>query len=283
MARTRIEQLKPVSLLLVFLAAWWLLPPVVKRFSRASFQEFQAPFNYSHSHLRDLQTYWQLRSYSDTELIEAGRDMARQQAFYALNNQQTQALRDEIIRLERIIRLPSNPLYRYEIARVAKRNLNGWWQQITIRKGKDYNIPVGAAVVYAEGVVGRVREVHAYESVVELISSPGFRMASNIEGEPRPVTYQGYINPPFSAPEGQVLNVPPEIRITPNAPRRLVSSPLGGIFPQGLTIGTITRLEPGPDGFFQKGTVLLSTELSGLREVAVVIPITIEETIESSQ
>ena len=267
------EQLKPVTLLAVFLMGWWLLPLLCKRFARASFNEFQAPFNHSYSHLADLQTYWQFESRSKKELIEAGRDMSRQLAYYTYKNQQNSALQAEIHRLEKLLNLPSKPEYRYEVARVTKRELNAWWQQITVRKGRNDSIPVGAAVVYAEGVVGRVSEVRAYESVIELVSSPGFRMAANIENEERPVTYQGFLNPPFSSPLGQVMNIPPEIRLNPLEPRRLVSSPLGGIFPEGLTIGMVTALEPGPDGFFQKGTVRLSEDLSALQEVAIVIPI----------
>ena len=41
-----------------------------------------------------------------------------------------------------------------------------------IRKGRNYDIYPGAPVVYTGGIVGRVREVHAYTSVVDLVSSP---------------------------------------------------------------------------------------------------------------
>jgi len=155
---------------------------------------------------------------------------------------------------------------------VAQRDLSAWWQQIIIRKGQNYAIPEGAAVIYNGGVVGRVRAVHAYTAVVELVSSPGFRMAANVVGEAAPVTYIGMPNPPFSPPRGEALNVPPTVTVTPSEPRKLVSSELGGIFPAGLTIGEITDLEPGSDGYFQRGSVRLSQQLASLREVAVVIP-----------
>lgn len=278
MANKRIEQLKPLTLLLGFLALWWLIPTGFKSFVDSSFYEFQAPFYATASHSQDLQEYWGLKNHSKNELIEAGRDIARQRAFYSLNVQQLNALNQEIERLEKLLDLPSVPEYRYEVARVAKRDLSAWWQQIIIRKGKNYDIPIGAAVVYGGGVVGRIREVKAYQSIVELVSSPGFRMAANIEGELHPVTYQGLLNPPFSPPQGQVLNIPPEIRIDSTQSKKLVSSRLGGIFPEGLTVGTIINLEPGPDGFFQKGQVELDFELNALREVAIIIPIKAEMT-----
>lgn len=269
---SRLSQYRPFIGLLLFLAVWWLVPPVIKSLGRTGFYEFQAPFSTTASHLRDLQTYWSLRSQSRDELIEAGRDLARINSHYALSRQQIDSMQDEIGRLEALLELPTGYEHRYEIARVVHRDLNAWWQQITIRKGRDYGIPEGAAVVFAGGVVGRIREVHANTATVELISSPGFRMAANLEGESRPVTYQGLPNPPFVQPYGEVLNIPPDIRMDPGTPRRLVSSRLGGIFPEGLNIGIITELSPGSDGYFQRGRVQLDHDLTRLREVAVIVP-----------
>ncbi len=277
MALKRLSQLKPVAVLMAFLIAWWVLPVVLKRWVKTGFYEFQAPIFYLESQAEDLQSYWTLRGQSKREMIAAGRDLARENARQSVQLQEARNLAREVERLESILDLPSRPDYHYEVARVAQRDLSAWWQQITIRKGANYNIPVGAAVVYRGGVVGRVREVHAYTSTVELVSSSGFRMAATVLGEDRPVTYQGLINPPFSNPLGEVLNVPADIKHTGGQPLLLVSSPLGGIFPAGLTIGEIVSLAPGSDGFFQRGSVRLNPDLGSLREVAVVIPLYEEE------
>lgn len=261
----------------MFLGLWWLIPPAVKLFMRTSFYEFQAPFTATASHLHDLQTYWSLRGHSDDSLIEAGRDLSRINAQYTLSRQQMESLQEEVGRLEALLDLPSENAFRYEIARVSRRDLTAWWQQLIIRKGRNYGISEGAAVVYAGGVVGRIREVHAYSSVVELVSSPGFRMAASLEGESRPVTYQGLPNPPFVPPIGEALNIPPDIRVSRAEPRRLVSSRLGGVFPEGLTIGMVIEIEPGSDGYFQQGIVQLDSELTTLKEVAVIMPLDDDE------
>ncbi len=273
MALKRLSQFKPLVVLLVFLAAWWVTPVMVKRWLQAGFYEFQAPMMVAESHLEDLQSYWTMRGQSKREMIEAGRDLARENARLTVQLQDNRSLAADVSRLETLLELPSRPDFRYEVARVARRDLSAWWQQITIRKGRNYGIPVGAAVIYKGGVVGRVREVHATTAIVELVSSSGFRMAANVVGENRPVTYQGVLNPPFSNPLGEVLNVPAAVKVTPSQPLRLVSSPLGGIFPEGLTIGQVMELTPGSDGFFQQGSVQLNPDLGALREVAVVIPI----------
>jgi len=275
-----LRQLKPLLALLIFLAIWWITPTIVKRFSQDLFYEFQAPMAAAQGYAKDLQSYWTLRSRSRNDLIEAGIELSRINAQYQNAKEMTAAKENEIARLESLLQLPSRPEFRYEIARVAQRDISAWWQQLIIRKGKNYNIPVGAAVIYSGGVVGRVREVHAYTAVVELVSSPGFRMAANVVGEAAPVTYLGVVNEPFSPPRGEALYVPPSITVTPAEPRKLVSSELGGIFPAGLAIGEITALEPGSDGYFQRASVRLSPQLSALREVAVVIPYAQDNAVE---
>ena len=50
--------------------------------------------------------------------------------------------------------------------------------------------------------LARVVEVHATTSVVELISSPGLRLAAVFDGDDRPVSFQGGVNPPLRPAQG---------------------------------------------------------------------------------
>jgi len=272
----RFVQAKPFVVLGVVVLAWLLLPVVVKSFLRAGFAEFQAPIAVTASYARDLQTYWAERAHSRNELIEAGRDLAHVYAGYEFQAQQTDELRQEVSRLEQLLRLPSNPNYRLEPARVVRRDLSGWWQQLVIRKGSNYGIVPGAPVVFSGGVVGRIREVHATTAVVDLLSSSRVRLAANIEEDTRPVSYQGGDNRSLSPARGLVDFVPPDIVTYSSNPRRLVTSSLGGVFPAGLTIGYITRLETSPDGMFKNGDVALDPRLSELTEVTVLVPLNAE-------
>lgn len=270
-----------IAILIVFVV-WWVLPLGFKSFFRASFYEFQAPASTSLSYLRDLQDFWANRNRPKRELIEAGQEMARRNALYSLKVQENEALQNEVRRLEELLALPGYVDYRYEVARVTQRDLNAWWQQITIRKGKQHGLQEGQAVVYAGGVVGRVREVHTYTAVVELVSSPSFRMAAHFEGDERPVTYQGGINAPLQHARGRAHNVQPDITASAAKPVRLVSSRLGGVFPDGLTIGMVRAFEQSPDGLFQSGEVILNDDLMGLKEVAVLVPVEVAYGAEDS-
>jgi len=272
--KLRFDQARPFLVLGIIVGGWLLLPLVVKTLMRASFFELQAPMLAGASYARDLQDFWSLRTRSDVEMIEAGRDLARINASYQLSIQQIDSLRGEIRRLEDILRLPPRPEFRFEVARVARRDFNTWWQRIIIRKGRDYGIQAGAPVVFSGGVVGRVTEVHAYTAVVDLLSSPTMRLSATVEGDTRPFAYQGGPNPPFHTPRGTVEFVPLDIFTRPDAPKRIVTSGLGGVFPPGLTIGNVVVLEPSTDGLFKSGQVLLDSNISGLSEVTVLVPLT---------
>lgn len=250
-----------------------ILPPSIRSLSRISFYEFQAPENLAASYVRDLQEYWSTRVHSKNELITAGRDLARLNASYELRIREYESLHNEIQRLERLLNLPIRDGYRYEVARVVRREFSAWWQQIIIRKGRNYGIRPGAPVVFTGGVVGRVREVHAYTSVVDLISSKEIRLAANIEGDNRPISFRGGLNPSFSGPKGIAEFVPADIVASRTQPATLVTSGLGGVFPPGLPIGRIENLDTAPDGLFKQGQVLLDERLSALTEVAVLMPL----------
>ncbi len=270
----RFDQAKPFLTLGFVVAGWLILPVVLKTFLRASFFEFQAPMSVAVSYARDLREYWSLRLHSNRELIEAGRDLGRLTASYELNVQENATLRAEIARLQDLLRLPTFAPFRAEHARVARRDFSGWWQQLVIRKGRNFNITVGAPVIFSGGLVGRIAEVHAYTSVVELISSPTLRVAGVVEGdiENRPISFQGGINPSFASPRGAIEFVPLDIYASPEVKRRLVTSGLGGVYPAGLTIGQIVKVDTSTDGLFKTGEVELDPRLSSLSEVTVLVP-----------
>ena len=276
MSFNRFATAKPFVALGFVVAAWLVAPVMLKTFTRATFFELTAPVTIAASKVRDLQEYWTLRLHSNTELIEAGRDLARLNSSYEFAVQQNTEMQSEIARLEALLRLPAFTDYRYEHARVARRDFSGWWQRIVIRKGKDFGIPVGAPVVFTGGVVGRVTEVHLTTAVVDLITSPNVRLAGVVEGDTRPFSYQGGENPTFGPPKGVVDFVPLDVKTNPSAPVRLVTSGLGGVFPPGLTIGEIIKVTLGSDGLFQNGEVKLDERLGSLTEVTVLVPLTPE-------
>ena len=273
----RFDQARPFVTLGLMLLAWLFVPLVLKTFTRATFFEIQAPLTVADSYVRDLHTFWSNRLHSKDELLKAGQQVAGLVAQYDFSVQQHEELQAEILRLENLLRLPSMPAFRFEPARVARRDFSGWWQRFVIRKGENYGILVGAPVVFSGGVVGRVIEVHRYTAVVDLLTSPTFRLAASVAGDSRPIKYQGGLNGSFVSPRGTADYVPLDVYATRDAPKRLVTSGLGGVFPPGLTIGELTSLESSADGLFKTGEVRLDERLGSLTEVTVLVPLNPED------
>lgn len=268
----RFDRARPFVSLGIAFAAWLLLPAVVRTAARASFFEMTAPVTATASYASDLQRFWALRVHTKDQLIEAGRDMARLNASYSLSVQQNGELQAEVERLQALLKMPKPEKFRMEHAQVAQRDFSGWWQRMLIRKGSDYGIRAGSPVVYAGGVVGRVSEVHAFTSVVQMVSDPGFRIAAVVDGDTRPMSYQGGENQTFSAPHGVVEFLPLDVYASSTSPKRLATSGLGGVYPPGMTIGRIIHVEPSQDGLFKTGEIELDPRLSDLTEVTVLIP-----------
>ena len=273
----RFDQARPFLTLGLILLGWAFVPAVVKTFTRASFFEMQAPLTVADSVVQDLQDYFANQLHSKEELREAGRQVAGLIRNNEYGVQQNEELRADILRLENLLNLPPMPAFRFEAARVARRDFSAWWSRLVIRKGSNYGITVGAPVVFSGGVVGRVTEVHRYTAIVDLVTSQTFRVAASVVGDARPISYEGGLNDPFRSPRGTVEFVPLDVYAARTATRRLVTSGLGGVFPAGLTIGEITSLESGPDGLFKVGEVQLDERLGTLAEVTVLVPLNPEE------
>lgn len=272
----RFDQARPFFVLGIAFLVWLFVPALLKRAARATFFEFQAPIEAASSAIRDVQEYWSLRTRSKNELIEAGMQLANLNAQYETRLREYAALESQVKRLEDLLRLPSFPQYRTEPARVVRRDFTAWWQRLIIRKGRNYEIPLGAPVIFVGGVVGRVTEVGAYTAVVELISSPGVRLAATLEGGTRPMSFRGGMNPAFGPAKGEVEFVPLDVFANAAAPKRLVTAGIGGIFPPGLNLGQIVSVKSSGDGLFQTGEVELDPRLAYVTEVAVLVPLSPE-------
>lgn len=256
------------------------MPAGWKLATRSSFREFQAPIWELASRAEDLSEYWGHLADSKKTLIEKGRENARGSA--ALEAKpcipQIKLLRNEIARLETAMSLHPEPGFKAVVARVSRRDLSAWWQTLTLRKGGNSNLNVGAGVVSANGVAGRISEVGQRWASVRLVTSPQFRIAAQFEGDDRPVTFQGGGIPPGGKPFGIVRNVPHDLSPIKGKPLRLLTSSLGGTFPQGISIGLVNVLEGGEDGLFKSGKVELDDLLGKLREVTVLLPRKISST-----
>ena len=269
----RLTDVRNLVIFVIAIFASLFAPSFIRNGIKEGFEEFKAPIDSLSSQFNDLATFWGLSSNTKRDLIEAGRDLARVNAGYQGKVFENESLRDEIRRLEKMLSMPSYDKFKNEVARVCRRDINAWWQYLTIRKGKMHGIRKGYAVVYSGGVVGRIVDVGLYTSTVELVSSRKFRMAACAVGDDRPVIYQGAGSLSLQTAQGEISDVPADISASATNPIKLVTSSLAGTFPDGVYIGEIVSLKNEPDGIFKSGVVRLPKSLSSIKEVSVLIPV----------
>ena len=250
--------------------------------TKSAFAEFQAPLWDLSSRVDDLSNYWGHLSDSKQTLIEKGKDGSRLISDLDLQGKRTDEINDEIARLRSLktslrkledsLHLDAAKSFDPIVARVSQRSLSGWWQKITIRKGRNHGLQPGLGVIFKGGVMGRVKSVNARSSEIELITNPAFRIVAHFEGDDRPVTFQGNGIAVGGSPLGVALDVPHDLAPTPENPLILVSSDLGGSLPHGIRIGMIERLSGGEDGLFKSGDVILDPKLNQVQEVTILVP-----------
>lgn len=270
------RNLRPFFFLFVGMIVWWFAPAAFRRAVYDAGFEFEAPSLVLSSHMSDLARYWELRSRDKNDLIRAGRDSARLSATLQYEISQNGALKEENSRLEKLLGMEERPEFRTVPARVVQRRLSMWWQQIILRKGREDGIVEGCPVVNAYGVVGRVRQVFEHTCVVELISSPSFRISAKISGvEDGAVTYRGAGASPFQAASGKIFDIPADVVFPQDTARfEVVTSGLGGIFPAGLKIGFLAGMPTNSaDGIFREVPVELTQRLSSVEEAAILVPV----------
>lgn len=280
MARIRLDRVTPIVTLFVFLIIWWLTPSFLKLFTQASFEEIQAPIWLATNRLEVVANNAVNKTKSKQELIDTIKELKRQNAYYKQIKNINENYAAEINRLESILNLPSRDHFRYELAHVIQRNMGSWWQTIRINKGSKHGILSGDAVIFIGGVVGRVAKTNYYTSQVDLLSNHSFRISASFINDNRPLFYQGKGPDLWGQPKGSIKNAPQDLTTDSARPLQLVTTGLGGNFPEGIIIGRVPWLEPDNTGMFQAGEVQLDKRLLGIKEVAVLIPYNRIESID---
>ncbi|MEE9614267.1 MAG: rod shape-determining protein MreC [Thermodesulfobacteriota bacterium] len=139
----------------------------------------------------------------------------------------------------------------------------GWTRTATLGKGADHGIGANMPVVRPEGVAGRVIAVTAGTSTVLLLTDP----RSNIDVILQRTRVKGVAQGDGSG--GIILKYLRELEDV-RVGDRVVTAGLAGVFPKGLLVGEVTRVEKGGDNFFSRVEVRPYVGLSKIEEVLVV-------------
>jgi rod shape-determining protein MreC len=155
--------------------------------------------------------------------------------------------------------------------RVIARDPANWWRTIQINLGSREGICTNCAVVNPQGfLVGRVQSVGSTRSEVILLGDPNLRVAVRVEtnGE------TGVVLSGLSSPrENNMVDLGYLSGASAVRPGQSVStSGQGGVFPAGISVGTIVDIRHKDNGLATEARVKLSADLGTLEEVWVMTP-----------
>lgn len=136
---------------------------------------------------------------------------------------------------------------------------------ILVARGGDDGIVEGMPVITAEGVVGRVVATWGDTAEIQLLVDSASAVAARVQRSRARVTVRG-------TGSETTLQLANALRTDDIEEGDLVvTSGTDRVFPKGLVVGRIGRIERKPYGMYQAGEILPAVDVSRLEEVLVVV------------
>lgn len=178
--------------------------------------------------------------------------------------QKLASLQAENLRLRNLLDASYKVGDRVLIAELSAVDLDPYRQQVVINKGSSSGVSKGQAVLDANAVMGQVIQTTPYSSTVLLITDPSHSIPVQVlrNGLRTIAVGTGQINK-LSLP---YLPTNSDIRVGDE----LVTSGLGGKFPSGYPVATVTRVDRSPDNAFSQIAATPTAHLDRSREVLLV-------------
>jgi rod shape-determining protein MreC len=170
----------------------------------------------------------------------------------------------EALRLRKMLSIRERPDTAPVIAEVIGQEQSSIFKSILINKGTAHGLIVGFPVLNDQGVIGRITECSWHVSRVMLIVDKSSNVSALLQGGRTHGVLQG------DGAAGCRLKYIPgteEVRIGD----AVISSGLGGIFPKGIILGSVTAIDKRDGGLFQRIDVQPSVDFSKLEEIVVLI------------
>ncbi len=116
---------------------------------------------------------------------------------------------------------------------------------VVVNRGSQHNIKAGQAVVDSKGVIGQVTRVYPFTSEVTLITDKELSIPIQIERNQLRAIAFGEGNNTLDIP---YLPTNVDIKVGD----KLVTSGIDGVYPAGLAVATVTKIQQNPESPFAK-------------------------------
>lgn len=199
-----------------------------------------------------------------TQLLQDNTQLRSENLKMKAELQKYQSLQAENIRLRNLLDASYKVGDRVLIAELTAVDLDPYKQQVMINKGTASGVYEGQPVLDADAVMGQIVQVTPFSSTVLLITDPSHSI-------PVQVLRSGLRTIAVGSGRISELNLP---YLPTNSDIRegdlLVTSGLGGKFPTGYPVATVTMINRSPDNAFAQIRAEPAAHLDRSREVLLV-------------
>ena len=173
------------------------------------------------------------------------------------------AVAEQNQRLKELLDTQRSLELRVQMARVIGVDLGAYRQRMMINLGARDGLRSGQPVIDAHGVVGQVVDVLPNSAMVMLVTDPDHAV-------PVMVQRTGLRTIAYGSRNGQQLSLPNvPMAADLRAGDKLLTSGLGGRFPQGFPVAEVSSVAPSPSGMFLEAKAQPSADLDRADEVLV--------------
>ncbi|MBM4142933.1 MAG: rod shape-determining protein MreC [Lentisphaerae bacterium] len=160
---------------------------------------------------------------------------------------------------------------------VFRGDTSGWWQTMRLNRGGADGVGTNMAVITTDGLVGRTTTVSARSCEVLLVTDPNCKVSCRIRRTGAFGILRGMGMSPGGTGRAEMLSASGAFRLE-YVPKEsemrvgdeVVTSGLGGVFPEGLLVGRVTRQRLDVSGMYQRADVMPAADMASLRYVFVV-------------
>jgi rod shape-determining protein MreC len=170
----------------------------------------------------------------------------------------------EGLRLQKLLTLKDQSDYVATAARVIEIDQKSLIKTILINKGTSHGIRNGLPVINEQGVIGRVIETSWHVARVLLISDGNSNIDALVQGTRVQGMLQGYGTRRCLL---KYIAQTEEVKVGD----LVVSSGMTEVFPRGLLLGTVSRVDKKESGLFQRIDVVPAVDFTRLEEVLVLM------------
>jgi rod shape-determining protein MreC len=195
-----------------------------------------------------------------SQVQEENKDLRR--AIGALREENNR-LREALLTDERLKKLhhwQSKYPHSSQVAQIYARGPSSWFKTVLVNKGMVDGVVKDMAVAASEGVVGRVIEALRDTAKVLLITDANSAVDVIVQRSRAQGILEGKIDETCII---KYVQKNEEVQVGD----RIITSGLGGIFPKGLMVGTVTKVDRKRPGIFQYIEVTPTVDLLKLEEV----------------